>query len=309
MAKTAARPSTTSHDTPPPTRELTLRARPPFSFDALLDFYRARAVAGVEIVDDESYARTFGTAERPGYIRVTRAGASSVRVSVWGEPAQCDAAIARARRMFDLDADPTHLREVLGADRLLRDELQRHPGQRLPGAWDGFELAVRAVLGQQVTVAAARTQAGRLVEWFGTALPSPFAPGLHALFPTPAQMVDAGDRRLGMPQTRANTLTTVARALDSGALDLPEGLALDEFIARWTALKGIGDWTAQYIAMRGYGYRDAFPAGDLILRRAAAKPGASLSERELRARAEPWRPYRAYAVLHLWRRYGERSSQ
>ena len=171
------------------------------------------------------------------------------------------------------------------------------PGRRVPGGWDGLELAVRAIVGQQVSVAGATTIAGRIVAAWGTPLAAA-APGLTHAFPTARALADAGGdaiaKRAGMPRARGGAITALAAAVAGGSLPLDGSLDLDTLVARLTALPGIGTWTAQYLAMR-LGEPDAFPAGDLWLRRAL-----SLDERALLARAEAWRPFRAYAALHLW---------
>jgi len=183
----------------------------------------------------------------------------------------------------------------------LRPLLRKRPGLRLPGSWDGFEVAVRAILGQQVSVAAARTLASRIVHRYGEALRAPIAPGLERLFPTPEVLVDADLRAMGVTTARTLCIRGVARALLDGDVDFRVEQSLEEFVERWVALPGIGEWTAHYMAMRALGHPDAFPAADLILRRAAAAPGETLSIKALTTLAEAWRPWRAYTVMHLWR--------
>src|SRR6185312_5471314 len=175
------------------------------------------------------------------------------------------------------------------------------PGLRLPGSWDGFEIAVRAVLGQQVSVAAARTLATRLVQRHGIVLAQAPLPGLDRLFPTPEALADADLRELGVTGARAETIRGMARALLDGRVDFRAEQSLDEFVARWVALPGIGEWTAHYMAMRALSEPDAFPAADLILRRVATTDPTPLSTKALSQRAEAWRPWRAYTVLHLSR--------
>ena len=173
---------------------------------------------------------------------------------------------------------------------------------RLPSGWDGFEIAVRAVLGQQVSVAAARTLASRLARQFGQALPHEHAAaGPTHRFPTPHALCDADLTGIGLTRTRADTVRSVACALLDDRVDFRSERTLDEFVARWVALPGIGPWTAQYIAMRGLGHPDAFPTDDLVLRRAASSDGGMLGSKALAACADAWRPWRAYAVIHLWR--------
>jgi AraC family transcriptional regulator of adaptative response / DNA-3-methyladenine glycosylase II len=202
-----------------------------------------------------------------------------------------------ARRVFDLAADPALIAAALRPDPLLGPLVRRHPGLRVPGAWDPFECAVRAVLGQQVSVQAGRTLASRLVVRAGTPLPRP-TDGLTHLFPSPAAVAGADLAGLGLTSARSRTLKALAQAVADGRLDLRA--PVDEVIAGLVALPGIADWTAQYVALRAYGEPDAFPAADLVLRKAATGTGTPLTARALAARAEAWRPWRGYAVFHLW---------
>jgi AraC family transcriptional regulator of adaptative response / DNA-3-methyladenine glycosylase II len=214
--------------------------------------------------------------------------------------------VQRLRRMFDLDADPDAIAEVLSADPRLKRLVAKRPGLRLPSGWDGFEIAVRAILGQQVSVAAARTLAARLAGRFGHPLPSPFvaampAQGLEHLFPTPDALADADLATIGLTRARADTVRAVARAMLDGRVDFRTERTLEDFAERWVALPGIGPWTAQYIALRALGHPDAFPAEDLVLQRALPNDGSRLTAKALLARAESWRPWRGYAVIQLWR--------
>ncbi len=293
---------------------LTLRLgyRPPCDFESMLTFLRDRAIPGVELVGVDSYARMFGASEHPGWLRVSRwpgedgGTTHALRLEIFGSrPANLLPLVARVRRVFDLDADPHAIAAVLGQDPRLAALVRQHRGLRLPGGWDGFEIAVRAVVGQQVSVAAARTIAARLVDRLGTPVPDDMAAlGFTRLFPAPAVVANADLAGFGLTRDRANTLRHVARALLDGRVDFGRERPLDDFVARWTALSGIGPWTAHYIAMRALSHPDAFPAEDLIVRRAlapslvtATPPGRTFT----RERAEPWRPWRAYAVMHLWR--------
>jgi AraC family transcriptional regulator of adaptative response / DNA-3-methyladenine glycosylase II len=201
-------------------------------------------------------------------------------------------------RLFDLDADTESIATSLRRDPRLARAL-RGRVVRVPGAFDAFEAGVRALLGQQVSVAAARTLAGRLAAAAGEPLP-PSEAGLTHVFPTPAAVAAAPLERLGLTRARAAALRSFAGAVASGELDLGAFTGLDDAVERLTRLPGIGDWTAQYLAMRALGEPDAFPAGDLGVRQALAQGGTLPSEREVRARAERWRPWRAYAVLALW---------
>jgi AraC family transcriptional regulator of adaptative response / DNA-3-methyladenine glycosylase II len=259
-------------------------------------------------VDEHAYARVFGDADAAGWLRLTAAPGDghALQLELHGaRPAQLLPLVTRLRRMFDLDADPRVIAATLGASALLKPMLRRHPGQRLPGGWDGFEIAVRAVLGQQVSVAAARTLASRIVQRHGTVLALPLPDGLERLFPTPAQLADADLRELGVTTARAAAIRGIAQALLDGRVDFRVEQPLQEFVERWVALPGIGEWTAHYMAMRALSHPDAFPAADLILRRAAAGGGAELGTRALATLAEAWRPWRAYAVMHLWRSVGD----
>jgi AraC family transcriptional regulator of adaptative response / DNA-3-methyladenine glycosylase II len=204
--------------------------------------------------------------------------------------------------MFDLDADPRAIASALSADPRLKPLLRKRPGLRLPSGWDGFEIAVRAILGQQVSVAAARTFATRIAGRFGTALPAEHTThGLAHLFPTPEALADADLSGIGITRTRADTVRTIACALLDGRVDFHVERTLDDFVARWTALPGIGPWTAQYIALRALGHPDAFPADDLVLQKAVPLDGTRMTAKALTARAEAWRPWRGYATLQLWR--------
>jgi AraC family transcriptional regulator of adaptative response / DNA-3-methyladenine glycosylase II len=283
---------------------LRLIYRPPYDFASLLAFLRGRALPGIEHVDEQSYARVFGPADAPGWLRLSAwpGDEHALRLQLHcPQPAQMLAIVTRIRRMFDLDADPQAISTALLTTPQLRALMRNHPGLRLPGSWDGFEVAVRAILGQQVSVAAARTLASRIVQRYGEALPIPVAPGLERLFPTPDVLADAELRTLGITTARAETIRGVARAVLDGRVDFRVEQSLDEFVLRWVALPGIGEWTAHYMAMRALSHPDAFPAADLILRRAAAGGEAILSTKALTNLAESWRPWRAYAVMHLWR--------
>lgn len=287
---------------------LRLGYRPPYDFALMLDFLRGRALPGVEAVDAHSYRRVIGPIESPGWLRVSAWPGSAddpqhaLKLELHGPaPARLLEIVTRLRRMFDLDADPVAIGAALSVDPRLRALVARRPGLRLPSGWDGFEIAVRAILGQQVSVAAARTLAARVAQRFGQALPQPFGDGLEHLFPTPEALADADLAQIGLTRARADTVRTVARALLDGRVDFRVERTLDEFVARWVALPGIGPWTAHYIALRALGHPDAFPADDLVLQKALPEDGVRMSAKALNARAEAWRPWRAYAVIQIWR--------
>lgn len=287
---------------------LRLDYRPPYDFTAMLDFLRGRALPGIEQVDARSYARAFALDGVPGWLRVSRwpgrgESAHALRLEVHGAPASALLVlVARVRRMFDLDADPVAIAQALRTDARLAPLLRARPGLRLPSGWDGFEIAVRAIIGQQVSVAAARTVTARLSQRFGTAVPDALAvQGFGHLFPAPESLAEADLAGLGMTGARAETVRGIAQALLDGRVDFRVDHTLDAFVDRWTALKGIGPWTAQYIALRALGHPDAFPAEDLVLQRALPDDGSRLTATALKTHAERWRPWRGYAVLHLWK--------
>jgi AraC family transcriptional regulator of adaptative response / DNA-3-methyladenine glycosylase II len=280
--------------TAPAAVELRLPYRPPLDWAALVAFLAPRAVPGVERVEPAAYRRAVRAGDRLGVIEVRPAPAGAAHLLLVVPPALAPALLdlhARARRLFDLDADPAPIADALGRDPLLVPSVRRHPGLRLPGAWDPFELLVRAILGQQVSVAAATTLAGRIAARWGEEV----AAG-HRLFPTPDALGGAELESVGLPRARAEAIRAAARAAAAGGGPLGPAPSLDEALAALTALPGVGRWTAAYVAMRALGEPDAFPAGDLGLGRAAG----NLGEPELLARAEAWRPWRGYAAMHLW---------
>ncbi len=283
---------------------LLLRYQPPYDWPAMLDFLAARAVAGVERVEGGVYRRTLEQDGECGTLEVRHrpeADALEATIRVDALPA-LPAIVGRVRRVFDLGADIATIGRHLSRDPALAPLVAARPGLRAPGGWDGFELAVRAVLGQQVSVAAARGLAGRLVALCGQPLPAGAAlPGLAHAFPTAERLAAADLSALGMPGSRRATLKALAEA----ALADPELFrtrhSIEAAVARLRAIPGIGDWTAQYVALRALREPDAFPAGDIgLLRAAAGADGRRPSPAELARRAEAWRPWRAYAAQHLW---------
>jgi AraC family transcriptional regulator of adaptative response / DNA-3-methyladenine glycosylase II len=284
---------------------LRLAFRPPYDWDQLRDFLAARALPGVERVDARGYARTVALASGHATICVRaldRVHALELRVR-GAAPDALFQLTSAARRTFDLAADPARIAVALRADPLLAPLVKRRPGLRIPGAWDPFECAVRAVLGQQVSVAAGRTLAARLVARAGHEVAGG-SDGLTHLFPSPEALAAADLRGLGLTGARAAALTALARAVAERELDL--GAPAEDVTAALVALPGLGSWTAHYVALRALGEPDAFPAGDLVLRRIAAGGGAPLTTRALEARSVAWRPWRAYAVLHLWHAAADR---
>lgn len=279
-----------------------LAYHPPYDWDSLLDFLARRAIPGVEEVVDGVYRRSFSAGGRHGIVEVRHdESRRSIEARIrFADPLALLPLVSRLRDVFDLAADPSAIAQRFGRDPLLRPLTKRWPGLRVPGAWDLFELSVRAILGQQVTVAGASTLAGRLARELGEPLSLAAAGGLSVVFPEPA-VVAAAELR-GMPGTRARAIRSVAREIASGRLSLARG---DEaFLKGLARLEGIGEWTAQYIAMRALRHPDAFPVQDLVLLRAAGD-GSPLSPARLRERAEAWRPWRAYAAMYLWRAAAE----
>jgi AraC family transcriptional regulator, regulatory protein of adaptative response / DNA-3-methyladenine glycosylase II len=277
----------------------TLQARPPFDWASIVTFLAARALPGVEAVDGDRYRRSIRAGDGVAVLEVRPAGRGGLHVIVDG-PLPVSPLEPRLRRWFDLDADVAAIDAHLARDPLLAPLIAARPGLRVPGAWDPFELAIRAIVGQQVSVAGARTIAGRIVDRAGDRLPTPSS-GIVALFPTPHQLAAADLSAIGMPGARARAIVGFASAVngDSSLLEPSDDLA--SIVARLLALPGIGEWTAQYVALRGLKHPDAFPASDLGILRALAGPdGRRPTPAEAVARAEPWRPYRAYAAQHLW---------
>ncbi len=288
---------------------LTLRLayRPPLQWAALLDYLDGRAIRGVEAVSDAaggSYLRSVRLAGLCGWLRVTHA-AQRAQLELEVAPVLAPVLmplLSRVRAQFDLDANPAVIEAHLRADPLLAARIEARPGLCVPGAFDAFELALRAVLGQQVSVAGATTICGRLVARFGDAAETPL-PGISHHFPQAealAHVEPEAIAAIGIPQSRAQTVRLLAQFAADGGLRMAPGCTLDEAVARLKSVRGIGDWTAHYIALRALRFPDAFPAGDLGLQKAAAPPGARLTEKQLQAAAAAWSPWRGYAALALW---------
>jgi AraC family transcriptional regulator of adaptative response / DNA-3-methyladenine glycosylase II len=278
--------------------DLRLPYRPPLAYGAMLAFFAARATPGIECVDvaASTYRRTILVDGHPGVVEVRPGdeGHLVLRAHLprWEGLIHL---VERARRLFDLDADPAALAPVRRRDPLLRPLVGRVPGLRPAGCWDSFETGVRALLGQQVSVAAATTLAGRVVARWGTPVPGLGLLGLTHLFPPADVLAEADLAAVGMPVRRAEAIRGFAAAVAGGSLSLdPCDGGLEAFVERLCALAGVGPWTAQYLALR-LGERDAFPAADLGLRRALGVPAV-----DVEPRAEAWRPWRAYAATYLW---------
>ena len=286
------------------TSTLRLSYRPPYDWEALLDFLRGRLLKGVEWMADGGYFRTVRLGPHTGWIKVTHAPEKhSLLVEFTHSLAPVlPALLGRLRNLFDLAARPDLIAAHLMKDKRLKPGLQRHPGLRVPGAFDGFEVAVRAILGQQITVKAATTIGGRLAGDFGRKILTPF-PELNRLTPRAEEVARAsvGDiARLGVIGSRAKCIIALARAFATGALQLETGAAPDAAIARLVALPGIGPWTAHYITMRALRWPDAFPKEDIALRHNLGGVSAKRAEEMSQA----WRPWRSYATIHIWKNLG-----
>jgi len=272
--------------------------RPPYDWPAMAAFLGARAIAGVESCDGGAYRCTVriaaGGREHRGWLEVgPLEGKRALGVRVSASLAKAlPPVLARVKSLMDLACHPEEVAHALGA------LAARRPGLRVPGAFDGFEIAVRAILGQQVSVAAARTLAGRFAEAFGEALETPFD-SLKTLFPSADRVAKISEQRIcriGVPAARARTILALARALERGELELGPGAALEPTLAKLRAIPGIGEWTAQYLALRALAWPDAFPHTDYGVMKAMKLT----DPKRVLAAAERWRPWRAYAVMHLW---------
>lgn len=269
-----------------------LAYRPPYDWNAVLGFLRLRATPGVERVDNDRYQRTISIDGKSGTIAVSPAsdGPALILRIDFNDSRPLQLIVERVRRMFDVDADPAVIAEQLSGDAILAPALAAHPGIRTLGAWDPFELTVRAILGQQISVAAATTIAGRVAARWGAVIDH--SHGLTHLFPTAAQLRDAPLEQTGIISSRAGTLRAVAKAVCDGTLLFDRAATASQLCA----IPGIGDWTTQYVLMRALNEPDAFPSGDLVLKRMAG----GCTAQELECLSQPWRPWRAYAVMLLW---------
>ncbi|HEY4309801.1 MAG TPA: AlkA N-terminal domain-containing protein [Pirellulales bacterium] len=279
---------------------LTLAYRPPLAWREMLDFLALRAIPGVEQVIDDSYLRTVSIGRDRGWVRVRpRHDRATLIVDVAPSLLRSlPEIIVRLRGLFDLNARPDVIAALLAKDARLRAAVRRHPGLRVPGGFDEFEVAVRAVVGQQNSVRAATTISGRLAATFGDSIETPFT-GVNRLTPTAETLVSAAPARLaglGLTSRRAQSIVALAKVVADRRLTLAAGVPPEETIVALAEVAGIGDWTAQYIAMRALRWPDAFPAGDLILKRFLGDG----SERRARLAAEAWRPWRAYGAMYAW---------
>ncbi|WP_313621147.1 AlkA N-terminal domain-containing protein [Achromobacter sp.] len=281
--------------------KLLLRYRPPYDWDGMLAFLRLRAIPGVEQVADDTYARTICLDGVQGTVTVQRGTGDALQATVRFPRLQAlPSIIARLRRVFDLASDPAAIAAQFSGDPVMSALMQSRPGLRVPGAWDGFELAMRAVLGQQITVVAAIRLAGKLVAAHGAPMEQPDGALTH-VFPLPQAVAAAELASLGMPRSRAATLSAVAAAAvaDKHLFDAAGGL--EDAVRRLRTIRGVGEWTAQYIALRQLREPDAFPHADIGLIRALERlESRAYTPAQLLVRSESWRPWRAYAAQHLW---------
>jgi len=289
---------------PPQAIRLRLAARTPLAAERLFGFLALRAIPGVESYDGASYRRSLRLPHGDGIVALaagSRAGQIDAAFML-EDLRDLTAAIARCRHLLNLDADPVAIDGVLAADPLLRGLVAENPGARVPGTVDGFELAARAIVGQQVSLAGARTVLGSLVRACGERLQAPLPPVTHR-FPSPAAIVGLAQRMpsaFAMPASRRRALVALAETLADGELRIDPGADPLELRRGLLALPGVGPWTASYIAMRALADPDAFLASDLGVRRALASLGSPCEERDAARAAERWRPWRAHAVVHLW---------
>jgi AraC family transcriptional regulator of adaptative response / DNA-3-methyladenine glycosylase II len=284
---------------------LRLRYRPPYDWDSMLAYLAARAIRGVEIVANGSYQRTVEIDGFAGSVRIVHLPQQqSLGVAIrFPCVRSLPAIVTRVRRLFDVGADIETIDEHLSRDPILAPFVARRPGLRAPGGWDGFELAVRAILGQQVSLAAARRLAGQLVARYGEPMPTDCVnhSGLSHIFPAAGRLAAAESIVLDMPAARRTSLKAFAEAALADPTLFRPFATIEESIVRLRSIRGVGEWTAQYIALRALREVDAFPASDAgLLRAAALMDGVRPSPASLLIRAEPWRPWRAYAAQHLW---------
>jgi AraC family transcriptional regulator of adaptative response / DNA-3-methyladenine glycosylase II len=285
------------------TLSVQLEFRPPLAWPSLLAYLKLRAIPGVEMADETHYRRTVAIGDKTGWISVSMhpsGSALNLEISPSLTPA-IGAVIGRVKQLFDLGAAPDSVRAVLHRDEILAPTVRRLPGLRVAGAFDGFELAVRTVLGQQVSVKGASTLAGRWAEAFGAPIATPH-PALNRLSPSANRMSEVAASEvaaLGMVGARARSLVGLAQAVSERKVVLSYASNVEQQIEGLMSLPGIGHWTANYIAMRALNWPDAFPTGDLVLMRAAKS-----NQKQLERRSEAWRPWRAYAAHYLWQSSG-----
>ncbi len=281
---------------------LRLPVKLPYDWQGVLHFHKWHTIPGIEVVDAESYRRTFALQSTVGVLEV-RAALQESCLYLTLPPVDSKILhqlVEQVRSLFDCNADPTQIADHLSKDNRLAPLVQKYVGVRLPGAFDKFETSVRAILGQQISMQAANTLAGRLVKAFGEPIPNP-REGLTHLFPPPEILAAADIAAVGMVQARAHTITAFAKMVIEKPTLLDAPTDLQETIAALKEIKGIGDWTANYIAMRALNEPDAFPAGDLGVRKALSTASELITAKEVEQMSQGWRPWRAYAAMYLWK--------
>jgi AraC family transcriptional regulator of adaptative response / DNA-3-methyladenine glycosylase II len=293
--------------TSPGTVTISLAVREPFDGAGLLRFLAARAVPGLEAGDESTYARVLRLPHALGRVRLAPEAARVQCTLQLADMRDLAAAVERCRRLLDLDADPVAIDQHLASDDLLAPWVEKRPGVRVPGHVDGFEIAVRAIVGQQISVAGARTIAARLVADLGEPAAGDDVALAHA-FPTADAVAAADPEKLPMPRSRGRALVTLARAVADGSVVLDRSADRREVRAALLALPGIGLWTADYIALRALGDPDVFLATDLGVRQALERMGLDIDPQAAHDRAEAWRPWRSYALMHVWSTLSEERS-
>lgn len=289
-------------------KSIRLPFNPPWSWSQFHQHFALRLLPGVESLESDRYSRTVRVGDSAGWLSVRFSAVQPALELTLSDSLHAHAPLlgARVRKMFDLDADPAAITRHFANDPQLGPLVGASPALRLPSAFAPFEQAVRAIIGQQVTVKAAVTIARRLVDRFGEELPSPSPDGaLLRLFPSAAVIASACMENIGMPGKRVATLQRFAAAVADGALELQIAQGADALVSRLCELPGIGPWTAEYIALRGFGEADAFPAADLGLLKAPLWGSTGITAKQLLARSQAWRPWRAYAAVHIWQTYSD----
>ena len=276
--------------------------QPPYDWPRLLYFLQSRAIPGVEVVDNGIYRRVISSGDAAGILEVghDQAAAKLLFAFDLNSAAVLQSSVSRIRRMFDLETDREKINRQFARDPVLGPLVAARPGLCVPGAWDTFELGVRAILGQQVSVKAARTLAGRLVQRFGEPLTDIMASGVSHRFPSPEQLAGVDISKIGLPRKRAASISSLAEVFASDETGLEQAGDLDAIQKTLCRLPGVGPWTAQYMAMRALAEPDAFPSGDLGVLRALQSLGVNCDLKTMQLMAENWRPFRASATLHLW---------
>ena len=282
---------------------LLLKYKKPFDFEQILSFMRNRAIKGVEVINEDSYSRTFRTDNARGYFMVSDdLKTSSLQLKINCDNIKCYKFIChKVRQMFDLDTDFSLINKKFAQDKILSKGMQDGQVPRLPIAFNSFEHMIRAILGQQITVKAATTLAGRMVDKVSKKTDFDFPDGLDYFFPNLLELLNIDLNGLGITKTRQTTIKNVLNGIIDKAVSLRVDQPFEKFYNDFSSFKGIGDWTVQNVAMRGMGIVDSFPSRDLGIIKALTRNGKVPSKKEILCLAEKWRPYRAYAALCLWR--------